>query len=485
MSRRLAPLLGVAALAALVAAGTATRPGEASPTGSTGAGRDRPVTSTRLVCPGVDGSAAVPVQITVADLSTAMDPQAKASAPITLTTLTRQGAAPRAPMTLTPAPAATTTVADHLSATVVTATGAAAGHLVASQHSLVSSGGLRGLLSAPCLPAVTDTWITGADGRLGHTDVLALANPGSVDAAVTVSAWSETGPVDLPGLQSYSLPAGHVAELAFSDYAPDAGLVSLHVHADVGRVAAQIRDSESVGLSTVGNDWLSPTAPPGRRLVVAGYVAGAGPRLLVLTNPGRDDATVQLRLLTRSRAFVPAGHPDVVVAPGRSALVDLSASLGGVAAAVELTSDHPVLAAGMSRLTSAGGLPDLAWHPASPALRGPAALPESSPVLGAGGVLSLTAVGQPATVRLVPGSGQSRTVQVGADRTITIDLATLFGAAAAGPLAVVPESGAVWATRSIAASGAHGPLLTSLAASPLPPPLRLPLTDEDLRVAVR
>ena len=485
MSRRLAPALGVVAVAALVAAGTASRPGEESTAGSTGTAHDRPVASTQLVCPGVDGSPTAPVQITVADLSRAMDPRAKASPPVTLTTLTRQGGVERPPATLTPTPAATTTVAGHLDATVVTATGSAAGHLVASQHSLVPGGKLRGLLSAPCLPAVADTWITGADGRLGHTDVLVLANPGSVDAAVTVSAWSETGPVDLPGLQSYSLPAGHVAELAVSGYAPDAGLVSLHVHADVGRVAAQVRDNESVGLSTVGNDWLPPTSPPSRRLVVAGYVAGAGPRLLVLTNPGRDDATVRLRLLTRTRAFVPAGHPDVVVAPGRSALVDLSASLGGVAAAVELTSDQPVLAAGMSRMTSATGLPDLAWQPAAPALRGPAALPESSPVLGAGGVLSLTAVGQPATVRLVPASGQSRTVQVGADRTITIDLGALLGAAAAGPLAVVPEAGSVWATRSIAASGAHGPLLTVLTAAPLPPPLRLPVTDEDLRVAVR
>ena len=484
MSPRLAPALGLVAVATLVAAGTATRPGHVSPS-STGAVHDRPVTSTRLVCPGLDGSAAAPVQITVADLSRALDPAATTSGSVTLTTLTRQGAAARPPATLTPAPAATTTVADHLSATVVTATGVVAGHVVASQHSLVPDGTLRGLLSAPCLPPVTDTWITGADGRLGRTDVLVLANPGSVDAAVTVSAWSETGPVDLPGLQSYSLPADHVAELSVANYAPDAGLVSLHIHADVGRVAAQVRDSESVGLSTLGNDWLPPTSPPARRQVVAGYLAGNGPRLLVITNPGRDDATVRLRLLTRTRAFVPAGHPDVVVAPGRSALVDLSSSLGGVAAAVDLTSDHPVLAAGMSRMTSAGGQPDLAWHPAGPALRGPAALPESRPVFGAGGVLALTAEGQPATVRLVSASGRSRTIQVGADRTITVDLGALLGAEAAGPIAVVPEAGAVWATRSIVASGAHGPLVTSLSVSPLPPPIRLPVTAEDLRAAVR
>jgi hypothetical protein len=306
-----------------------------------------------------------------------------------------------------------------------------------------------------------------------------------VDAAVTVTAWSVTGPVDLPGLRSYSVPAGRSATLDVADYAPDAGLVSMHIHADIGRVAAQIRDNQSAGLAAAGTDWLPPTAPPARHLVVPGYLAGAGPRELVVTNPGRDDATVHLRLITRDRAFVPAGHPDVVVPPGRSSLVDLSTSLGGTAATVELTSDQRVLAAGMSRVSASTGLPDIAWHPASEALTGPAAFAENGSALGAGAVVSLTSLRASSTVRLVSSTGRSRTVTVAADRTATVDLRTAFGSDASGPIAVVPVTGAVWATRSLSATGAHGPLVTSLAAMPLPDPLRLPHTVEDLRVAVR
>ena len=481
MSGRLAPAVGLVALAAIVAAGTATRPGQAhSPRAAV---VTRPVTGVQLVCPGLDGSATGPVQLNVADVSGLLDPAADAPGSVTLTPLAEgKGAAAAASTTLSLAPAASRSSTSRLPATVVTASGSTAAHVVATQHALIPAGALRSLLSAPCLPPATDTWITGADGRVGHSDVLVLANPGSIDAAVTVTAWSVDGPVDLPGLQSYVVPAGHSVALNVADYAPDAGMVSVHIHADTGRVAAQVRDNQTSGLNTTGTDWLPPTEPPARRQVVPGFAAGSGPRLLVITNPGRDDATVHLRLIAGDRAFVPAGHPDVVVPPGRSSLVDVSTSLGGVAAAAELTSDQPVLAAGMSQATSSGGLPDLAWQPAAKPLDGPAAFAENGSALGASGVLTLTSVGSPATVRLVAGSDHSRTVTVAADRTVVVDLKGSLGT---GPIAVVPAGGAVWVTRSLQATGAHGPLLTSVAASALPAPFRLPRVIEDPRVAVR
>jgi len=100
-------------------------------------------------------------------------------------------------------------------------------------------------------------------------------------------------------------------------------------------------------------------------------------------------------------------------------------------------------------------------------------------------VLSLTAIGAPATVRVAAASGRSRTVDVGADRTVTIDLRRSLGEEATGPIAVVPTTGTVWVTRSLSASGAHGALVTSVAAAPLPAPIRLPRVVEDPRVAVR
>jgi hypothetical protein len=439
----------------------------------------------QLVCPGLDGSARAPVQISVVDVGRLLDPATARPVRVTLTPLNVAAAGAVETASLSPAPVATTTFSTRLPATVVTAVGPGAGGVVASQHLLVPDGTLRGLVSSPCLPAGTDSWITGADGRVGHNDVLVIANPGGIEAEVTASAWSSTGRVDLPGLQSLSVPAGHAVELDVANYAPDAGLVGFHIHADQGRIAAQVRGNQINGLSAAGTDWLPPSLPPATHLVVPGYTSGAGPRLLVVTNPGSQDATVRLRLLTRDRAFVPAGHPDLVVPPGRSGFVDLSTSLGGAAAAAELVSDQPVIAAGTSQATSAGGLPDFGWQPATSALTGAAVLAENTPALGGGATLALTAVGQEAAVRLVGRSGQSRTVTVGADRTVSLDLRAMLGADGVGPLAVVPMSGTVWASRSIAAEGAHGPLLTTIVPGSLPPPIRLPAVREDLRVAVR
>ena len=487
MSPRLATAVGVVALAAVVAAGSATRPATVSPGSAPTA--TRPVTKVQLVCPGLDGSGRAPVQISAVDTAKLLDPAGAMPVRVSVAPLhvrTSDGVAgPVAATTLSLGPSATLTFASRLPATVVTATGPGAGNVVASQHQLVSDGSLRGLVSAPCQPATTDSWITGADGRVGHNDVMVVGNPGSTDAQVTVSAWSVTGPVDLPKLQSLTVPAGQGVELDLANYVPDAGLVTLHLHADSGRVAASVRDNQTAGLSAAGTDWLAPTLPPAGHLVVPGFLGGPGPRLLLVTNPGRDDATVRLRLVTADRAFVPAGHPQLVVPPGRSAFVDLSTSLGGAVAAAELTSDHPVVAAGMSQATASGQLSDLAWQAAVPALTGPGVLAENTPALGGGGVLALTTLDQPATVRLVGRSGRSRTVQVGAGRTVIFDLRSVLGDDGAGPVAVVPVSGQVWASRSIEASGAHGPLLTTIVPATLPGSIRLPAVREDLRVAVR
>jgi hypothetical protein len=484
MSPRIATALGIAAVAAVVAAGTATRPASA-PADTAGPSATRPVNRVQLVCPGLDGSAGAPVQISAVDVGRLLDPATARPVRVTLSPLQVPAAGSVATASLSPAPVVTTTFKTRLPATVLTAVGPGAGDLIASQHLLVPDGTLRGLVSAPCLPTTTDSWIAGADGRVGHNDVLVIANPGGTDADVTASAWSSTGRVDLPGLQSLSVPAGHAVELAVANYAPDDGLVSFHIHADAGRVAAQVRANQLNGLSAAGTDWLPPGLPPTTHLVVPGYTAGAGPRLLVVTNPGPQDATVRLRLLTSDRAFVPAGHPDLVVPPGRSGFVDLSTSLGGAAAAAELTSDQPVIAAGTSQATSPGGVQDFGWQPAASALTGPAVLADNTPALGGGATLALTTIGRPATVRLVGRSGHSRTVAVGADRTVSLDLRALLGADGVGPLAVVPVSGTVWASRSIAAQGAHGPLLTVLAPGSPPPPIRLPAVREDQRVGVR
>jgi len=387
---------------------------------------------------------------------------------------------------LTPAPAATVRSTTPAASVAVRATGSAADAVAASQERLIATGAHRSLMSAACIAASTDLWVTGADGRIGHTDFLAIANPGTTEASVTVTAWSLRGRSSPPHLQSYSLAPGRSVSLRVADYVPDRGLVTFHIHANTGRVAAQVLDLRVDGLRAAGGDWIGPTQPPATHVVVPGYVGGRGPRLLVLTNPGPNDATVGLRLFTTLSTFVPAGHQQVVVPAGHSTYVDLSESFGGVAGAVGIDSDAPVTAAGLSDFDPGGGaLADLQWQPAAPALDRPAVLPADAPPFGDLAWLYLTAPDAGATVTLSAGAG-SKVVHIPAGRTILTSPIALLGTAGRGPLLVTPTSGGpVYASRTLFARGAHGPLLTSMLPIPVPAPAVLPPAVGDPAAGVR
>jgi len=436
-----------------------------------------PVTDVQLVCPGLDqGDAATPTTLTVADVG-------GSSPSVTYRPLTGADAKPQA---LQPRPTATVTLAGHAPAVLVHVSGAGAADVVADQRAMVSTGRLRGASSAPCLQPADDIWLTGADGRVGRTDTLVLANPGTVAANVTVTAWSGSGRSVPPRLDSFAVEPFSSVALPVADYVPDQALVTFRVHANSGRVAAMVRTNSVVGLNAAGTDWLPPTHAPARDLVVTGFAPGGGHRLLVVTNPGRQDAQVQLQAMTGTRAYTPAGHQQAFVPAGRSALVDLGTTLGGVSAALRLSSDHPVVAAGMSEVSSAGKpFSDLLWQPADAPLSGVAAVPENVAPFGQNVRLWVTAVGGPASIQLTAVGGGRRTLAVPADRTVAFDPVQLLGAAGRGAISLTPLSGSVYVLRGVGATGSHGPLVSAEPLQSLPAPVRLPPAVPDLRAAVR
>jgi len=475
----LAAVLVVAALAGLGTlgrseAGRAVRP----------AGASLPVTATDLVCPMANGTPGAPLALTVATVAGALPHRSDHRVTTTTTPLTGPKAAARPLPRTAVARTQTTTSAAPL---LVAASGPAADTVAADQRRLVPAGRWRGLVSTRCLPGGIDTWLTGADGRIGYTDLLLLANPGTTAANLTVSAWAASGRLHPPKLQSYTLPARRSVLLPVADYAPDEALVTLHVHANSGRVAAAVLDHRVTGIRAAGADWIGPTQPPGTDLVVPGFPGGTGPRRAVVTNPGTRDATVGLRLSTETGNFAPAGHPTLLVRAGHSAAVDLTESFGQAPGALLLHSDAPITASGFSELTAAGGrsFPDFQWQPAGTALDGPAVLPDNSAPFDGPIRLFLTAGTGAAQVRVTTGGGASKTVAIRAGRSVVFDPAAAFGAAGRGPLVITPLTATpVYAARSLFFSGAHGPLATSEAPSPLPPPVRLPPAVFDLRAAL-
>jgi hypothetical protein len=251
-------------------------------------------------------------------------------------------------------------------------------------------------------------------------------------------------------------------------------------------VAAAIGDLEYRGTTPRGGDWIAPTAPPARDAVVTGFFRGATENVLDIANPGDRDATVSLRVLTRSKNFVPAGHPTVVVRAGHTIAVDMSSAIAGEAAGIALSSDQPVTASGLTADAPATGFRELAWLPAQLPMRTPAGIANTIPPFGQRVELLLTAPEGAARVRLTTSTGASTTINVPGGRTVDVDLRAALhaGSAGPGPLLVTPlDPAPVYAVRTMYALGAHGPLVASSAPVTLPQPTVLPAVVSDPRAA--
>ncbi|MBV9097985.1 MAG: hypothetical protein JO079_08000 [Frankiaceae bacterium] len=455
-----------------------------------------PVDTVTLVCPSVTGTAAgLVTTMSVADIGAALPggrsklsiaavPLPTISQPVPGSKPSPQPAAPQA-FPLAPNPVASLVKKTPYAAVALTARGPGAAHMVADQVGLQSQGLGRGATDSPCLAPAGDWWFAGADGAVGFDGAVTLANPTNTLANIAVTALSAAGPLRLAGLDALTLPPRSVMVLKVASFAPNARNVAIHVHALSGSIVAALSYRVIYGIHPGGSDWIPPVAPQ-TSFVTAGLPSGDGSRHLILANPGSRDATVALRVLTRTGNFQPAGHQSVVVPAGRTADVDLSAALAGEPAAVVGTSDQPVLAEARMTAHVRAEYDDMAWIPASAPLSGPAGLAASTAPFNQGVYLVLAAPRAAVRVRIAVPGGASAVVTVPAGRTIQVDPRSLLHANSVGALAFVPlGTDPVYATRVLYAKGAHGPLITTEVPLVIPAPIVLPPVVEDPRAASR
>jgi hypothetical protein len=448
---RPAPVVAALALAGAVAAAQLTgATAKAPPAPST---LTAPVTDTTLVCPLITGSSPGGTTVTtgvVADIAKALTPPSTSTGTVT-TTLLKGTASHSVAVKLAPG-LRVTSGPTSIGTLAVRATGSVAATTVADQVTLTTAGRSRGLTGSRCTSPSADWWFAGADGRVGFSDRLVLANPSDTGADVTVSVWSTKGPLTPPRLASVPIAARSTVSIAIPSVAPDAATLALHVHASSGAVTAALLDDRVSGVHAAGSDWVPATQPPARTQVVAGFPASPGPRSLVLADPGTLDATVGIRIVSTSGSFAPSGINQVVVHAGQTDVVDLTRALGGATGAVTVSSDQPVVAQGLGGDTS----------------------------------LLLTAPAGAAMVRITTLHGGTKTEAIAAGHSTSTVLATVGHAAASSGATVTPIGSApVYVTRMLSFSGAHGALTTSEPVLALPTPLPLPVVTQDLRAAVR
>jgi hypothetical protein len=482
---RPAPLLAAVALAAAVAAAQLTGSTASAPPVARGV--TAPVTDTTLVCPELIGAAASGNTATtgvVADVAKSLTPPSVSTGSVTTTVL--KGPSSHA-TAVAPSPGTTlVSGATTDGALAVHASGSVAASVVADQVTLIRTGRFRALTSSRCSAPSADWWFAGADGRVGYSDQLVMANPSDTGAAVSVSVWSTKGQLNPPRLAALPIPARSSIIVNIPSVAPDAATLALHVHATSGAVTAGLLDERISGVNPAGSDWLPATRSPARAQVVPGFPAGPGTRSLVLADPGSLDATVGVKIVSTSGSFAPSGIPQIVVHAGQTQTVDLTKAFGGATGAVELSSDQPVVAQGLAVTTSSGGLSDLAWQAATPALTGPGAFADGREPDNGPTTLLLTAPAGAATVRITTLHGTTTTVTVPAGHSTSTVLATVGRVAATSGAVVTPVGPApVYVTRLMTFAGAHGALSTSEPVLALPTPVDLPAVTEDLRTAVR
>lgn len=462
-------------------------------TGSTAAKRSdatagtAAVTARTLVCPAVIGlPAATTTTASIADVGKALTPRPPSGGSVVASTLL--GSKSKS-TTLRPTPLAT--IKSHTGAafsSAATASGPIAATIAGDQLTETATAGrYRALMGTACQSPATNWWFAGADGRVGYTDSLVLANPAPTTADVAVSMWSAKGPLSPPHLDAVTVPGHARITIAIASVAPDTPTIALHVHASSGSVVAALVDRRFSALKSDGGDFVPATASPAKAGVIPGYLAGTGPRKLVLADPGQLDATVNLKLVTKSGTFAPSGVNQVVVHEQHARTIDLTKVFGGQTGAVEWTSDQPVVSEGLLVSTDPGLRPDLMWLAAVPPLSGSAAIANGAEPDGGKSFIVLTAPGGTASATISTPSGKKVPIKVAGGTSITVDTALAIGSGTApAPFVVTPIGVApVYGVRVLSFRGAHGALITGEPLVSLPHPIQLPLVRDDPRIAVR
>lgn len=246
----------------------------------------------------------------------------------------------------------------------VTLTGAAAGAIGIE----TTQGDLRGLAAASCRPAQTDAWLAGGTTTKGSSVRLAITNPATIAAAVTVQLYTGAGPV-LATARSVAIAPGETRTLMLEAIAPEAAALVVHVTSSNVPVVPIVTSTRLQGLTPAGVDYVVPSASPAATTIVGPVLAaqtsvdGANPSVLRLLSPQK--AT------TARITFLSAGGPTQL--PGLAA-VELAAgqvfdlNLGGLGAGawfIQIEADSEIVAGAMSVLPGDQNSVDIGWSGAA------------------------------------------------------------------------------------------------------------------------
>ncbi|MGZ5400149.1 MAG: DUF5719 family protein, partial [Nocardioides sp.] len=112
---------------------------------------------------------------------------------------------------------------------------------------------------------------------------------------------------------------------------------------------AALDEIPALGSRPASTAWLPPVTEPATEQLLLGLVGGQGTDTLVLSNPGTDEARIEIRVVTEDASFVPQGQEEIRVSPASVETVTLTETLREQvregALGLQVTSTAPVTAA--------------------------------------------------------------------------------------------------------------------------------------------
>jgi Family of unknown function (DUF5719) len=197
-----------------------------------------------------------------------------------------------------------------------------------------------GLASVRCAEPGSDLWFLGPGQLNGGSQVqLDLMNVDSTAASVDVSVINDGGQAQAGNDNGITVPPHQTVTESLSSLAHGSSVLAIEVHTSIGRVAADV-SAESHGTT----NWLPGTASPSTQLVIPGVPPSGSTAGLFVADPGTSTAKVTVTAITPQGHIRPFGSQAVDL-PGQSASYVALSPLGGTTAALQLTSNVPVVAA--------------------------------------------------------------------------------------------------------------------------------------------
>jgi hypothetical protein len=439
--------------------------------GQRASGPSRAAVSTVVrACPGPGSAGATASGVALAAASTGtgraevsrLIPAGAATSPAPLHVLTQPGrlallTVPEAPVLArglaqqsTTATAAGVPTGAGRGGVMIQASGAMAQGLEAEQTSTA------GLATAECQGPGTDFWFVGPGQKSVADTQLYLMNTDAQAADATVSVLTDSGPIIGSTDAGIEVPPHGLVVQSLAKLLKGSRVAALNVTTSVGRVVAALLETSS---GSEQGAWLPTAQPPATTQVLPGLPGTPGGRELYVAVPGSANAEIKVTAVTAKGSYQPTGGNGIDL-PGGSAIAVSLPSLGGIPAAVVISSSVPVTAS-MSAPGGAAGAPGVFTAAATPVQE--QGVIAGNPSSGGSSELVLSAPQGAARVQVseLTSAGQAGvtigTVQLGAGHTAVVPLTVPRQAGRSSPFAVVitplAGSGPVYAGRVVSSNG--------------------------------